>query len=270
MRCPLPLPAPVFAPVVLLALTATLGAQSPAVPPDTAALRTITARGRILAAYDQAAWHGTDAVMARLPNPAGIEGFLATQDAGGKWHVLFGRLDATAETLLVAARADQATRPDSFLVTLSPNPVAGTDAERRAFLALKTAGTDLASAPPPFRGTYNSYALPAPDGSWLVFFLPGQTQPDLYPHGGDFRYEVSVDGRRILSKFQMHRSVLMSRVPAEAVAGAHTVITADLPQESDVFLVLSRSPRKPELIATDHYNFEIHEDGTITWRYGKR
>jgi hypothetical protein len=48
------------------------------------------------------------------------------------------------------------------------------------------------------------------------------------------------------------------------------VLTADLPQDSDVFLVLTRRPLKPELIATEHFDYEIHTDGTISWRYGER
>ena len=92
----------------------------------------------------------------------------------------------------------------------------------------------------------------------------------MYPHGGDFRYVVSADGATIISKFQMHRTVLMSAVPANAVAGMHTVITGDVPMESCVFLVLSRQPSRPELVATEHFDFEIHRDGSIEWRYGKR
>ena len=40
-------------------------------------LDAITTRGRILAEYDQAAWHGTDAVMALQPDRSRIGGYLA-------------------------------------------------------------------------------------------------------------------------------------------------------------------------------------------------
>jgi hypothetical protein len=43
-----------------------LPAQSVGLPPDTL-LRGIEARGRALAAYDRAAWHGSDAVVALRP-----------------------------------------------------------------------------------------------------------------------------------------------------------------------------------------------------------
>jgi hypothetical protein len=255
-------------PMLLAALLVarSIGAQAPAPPPDSA-LAGITSRGRLLAAYDRAAWHGTDAVLAKLPNPVGVEGFLAEQDRTGNWHVLFGRLSPAADTLFVVARADQATGPDSFRVAISAPPTTGSNVEREAFRAMRTAGADLKAGPRPWAGTYNSYVLPRPDGGWLVYFLPAQTQQRIYPHGGDFRYEVSPDGGTVQSKFQMHHTVLMLGVPANAVAGMHTVVTADLPQDSDVFLVLSRVPLKPELVRTEHFNFQVDTNGTITWRY---
>jgi len=255
-------------PVLLAALLVarSIGAQTAAPPPDSA-LAGITARGRLLAAYDRAAWHGTDAVLAKLPNPVGVQGFLAEQDRTGNWHVLFGRLSPAADTLYVVARADQTVGPDSFRVDIPTGQATGSDAERVAFRAMRTAGTDLKASPRAWAGTYNSYVLPRPDGGWLVYFLPAQTQQGVYPHGGDFRYQVSPDGSTVQSKFQMHQTVLMLSVPANAVAGMHTVVTADLPQDSDVFLVLSRVPLKPELVRTAHFNFQIDTGGTITWKY---
>jgi hypothetical protein len=48
------------------------------------------------------------------------------------------------------------------------------------------------------------------------------------------------------------------------------VVVDDVPQDSDVFLVLVGHPRRPELIATEHYDYEIAVDGSITWRVGER
>lgn len=245
-----------------------VGAQT-APPPSDTALAGITTRGRLLAAYDRAAWHGTDAILAKMPNPVGVEGFLAQQDRTGSWHVLFGRLSVAGDTLFVVARAEQASGPDSFRVAIPAAQAIGSAAEREAFRAMRTAGADLKASPRAWAGTYNSYVLPKADGTWLVYFLPAQTQQGVYPHGGDFRYEVSPDGGTVRSKFQMHRTVLMLSVPTDAIAGTHTVVTADLPQDSDVFLVLSRVPLRPELVRTEHFNFQVQTDGTITWTYAK-
>jgi hypothetical protein len=148
--------------------------------------------------------------------------------------------------------------------------VPGSDADRRAFLALRTASGALASAPRPHPGTYNPYVVSREDGNWWVYFLPAQTQNGVYPHGGDFRLMVSASGLTILERHQMHNVVLQLALPADAVAGAHSVVTGHVPQDSDVFLVLTRKPGKPELIATDHFHYQIALDGTITWRHAKR
>src|SRR5258707_12538702 len=41
-------------------------------PPSKAELEAITRRGRDLAGYDAAAWHASDAVMARKPKPGSV------------------------------------------------------------------------------------------------------------------------------------------------------------------------------------------------------
>ncbi len=240
-----------------------------AAPPADSVLAAITARGRLLAAYDRAAWKATDAVLSQWKNPSGVDGFLAHQDERGMWTVIFGRLCNTQDTLLVMATASQ-QGTDTFSVALHTTPRVGSDLERRAFRAMQTAAADLQGGPVPHRGTYNSYVLPRTDGQWFVYFLPAQTQPSVIVHGGDVRYDVSADGATITSKLQMHRGVLVSSVPPEAVAGVHTVVTAGTPQDSDVFLVLSRRPLKPEVIGTEHFDYQIHTDGTISWRPGRR
>lgn len=253
-------------PLLLLAIALPLpvSAQEMAPPTDTA-LAGITTRGRLLAAYDRAAWHATDAVRARMATPVGIEGFLATQSTAGKWEVLFGRMNTARDTLFVAARATEGSAPDQFSVEIPVRPTVGSAVERAAFRAIRTAGDDLTASPRAFGGTYNSYVLPQPDGKWLVYFLPGQRQAGVHLHGADYRYLVSADGGTIVDKLQMHRSVLNLHLPDGAIAGTHTVVIGNLPHDTDVFLVLSRKPVRPEIVVTEHFTYEIKTDGSIAW-----
>jgi hypothetical protein len=48
-----------------------------------AELNGITARGTLLALYDRAAWHATDAVRATSPRDGLVEGYLARQGPDG-------------------------------------------------------------------------------------------------------------------------------------------------------------------------------------------
>ncbi|HEV8398407.1 MAG TPA: hypothetical protein VGQ18_01090 [Gemmatimonadales bacterium] len=65
----------VFAPAVL-------AAQAPLSVPSDTLIAGITERGRFLAAYDQAAWFGTDALLLLHPDPAGGNTMLARRGSG--------------------------------------------------------------------------------------------------------------------------------------------------------------------------------------------
>jgi hypothetical protein len=249
--------------VTCLALAFALPAQAPPPPADTT-LASITQRGRLLAGYDAAAWRASDAVAAGA-TPGSMEGFIARRGAGA-WEVLFGRLTTGRDSFLVVATATEPETTGSRQLQLHNPPVVAATADLHAFRALRTASGAVSARPRVHNGTYNPYVLPNEDGTWWVYFLPAQVQQGVYPHGGDFRVVVSADGLTVLSIHQMHNVVLQLQVPRDAVAGMHSVVTDDLPQDSDVFLVLVRQPPKPELIATRYYNYHIHVDGTITWR----
>ncbi|HEV8263851.1 MAG TPA: hypothetical protein VGQ06_02795 [Gemmatimonadales bacterium] len=252
------------------ALTAPLpiAAQALSVPSDTL-LAGITARGRLLAAYDQAAWHATDAVLALVPESALVKvgnTMVATQQLDGRWAVLFGRLADAKDTFFLVYEARPTERRDSFSVQAHNPPTPLVGPERRAAAALQVAMADFGVPQRP----YNSYVLPRADGAFWVYFLPAQTDAREFPHGADVRYLVDSTGQRIAQKHAMHRALLNLAMLDSGVIGLHTVLVDDVPQDSDVFLVLARRPRRREVIATAHYNYEIALDGSITWQVADR
>ncbi len=46
-------------------------------------------------------------------------------------------------------------------------------------------------------------------------------------------------------------------------AGFHTAVVAEIPEDTDVYHVLSRTPKVPEYVATDHFIYRIDTDGKI-------
>lgn len=234
-------------------------------PSDTLLAR-ITARGRLLAAYDRAAWHGTDAFFALKPALADANTMLARLQPDGHWIVDFGRLTTTRDTFYVMYEAVEAGRPDSFTARKLDPPTAVLGDERLAATALHTSLDDFGTQ----QRAYNSYVIPREDGKFWVFFLPAPTNELLYPLGADVRYLVSPDGRQILEKHPMHHALLNMALPDNALAGTNTVLVDDVPQESDVFLALTRTPHRPQLVATAHYDYDIAVDGGITWQLGER
>jgi uncharacterized NAD-dependent epimerase/dehydratase family protein len=69
-----------------------------------------------------------------------------------------------------------------------------------------------------------------------------------------------------VEKRQMHNTVLETAlVPGKRiVTGFHTHVLSDLPEDTDVFHVLTQDPRLPEMVRTAHFLYQVREDGTIT------
>jgi hypothetical protein len=254
---------------ILFLIPGVLLAQAQPSGPTAADLADITARGKSLAAYDSAAWHGTDAVMALKPPNGSFTRYIARPTPNG-WVVAFGWLTAARDTFLVSYEAIHATQPGQFAGftgVAHDKPIVDTDYYVRAARALDTATADFG----PVRRPYNVATLPAPEGKWWVYLFPAPTVYGVWPLGADTRYLISEDGRRILEKRRLHNSVIefSPRKPpqpgATVQAGTHTAVVAEIPEDTDVFHVLTRTPRVPEYVMTDHFIYRIDTDGKIVF-----
>ncbi|HMF88202.1 MAG TPA: hypothetical protein VK575_08985 [Gemmatimonadaceae bacterium] len=255
-----------LAPLFLL-FAAVAGAQASG--PTQSELAEITARGRALAEYDFASLHGTDAVVALKPPPGSITRYIARPTEKG-WKVAFGRLTSARDTFFVAYEAVRSSTGgafEGFTAVAHPTPIADTDYYVRAARGLETAAKDFG----PVRRTYNTAALPRPDGNWWVYLLPAQTVWGVFPLGADARYLVSADGRTILERRRLHNSVIEfngRRPPqpgAKMEAGTHRAVVAEIPEDTDVMHVLVRTPRIPEYVMTDRFVYRIDPDGKINF-----
>ena len=255
---------------ILLLIPGNLPAQAQSTGPTVAQLSEITARGRALAAYDSAAWHGTDAVAALKPTNGSIERYIARPTPTG-WVVAFGRLTAARDTFLVsyeAVHAAQAGQFAGFIGVAHDKLLVDTDYYVRAARALDTASADFGRV----RRPYNLAGLPGPQGNWWVYVYPAPTVWGVWPLGADARYLISADGRRILEKRRLHNSVIefsarsLPQQPGSTMqAGTHTAVLAEIPEDTDVFHVLTRTPRVPEYVMTDHFVYRIDTDGKINF-----
>jgi hypothetical protein len=236
--------------------------KSPPTPSDKD-LAEITARGILLAGYDQAAWHATDAVQATHPPDGKVQRYIARKTATG-WIVDFGRFNPSNDGFLVAYEATQTGDTTRFEVTRFDPERQDADFDLVAAKAMDLARKDFGGANRP----YNIAVLPAGPEGLFVYLYPAQVKSGVYPYGGDARYLISPDGASILAKRQMHKSVLES-IPANLPSGAkvasgyHNHVLTDLPEDTDVFLVLTRQPRIPEYVGAGGHIFVIATDGTI-------
>lgn len=249
-----------FTLLLTFAVDTPLSGGQGATAPSNEELAAITERGRLLYEYDQAAWHASDAVQ--MANPKSVEGqrYIAKKE-NGKWTVVFGKLNADRTRFGITYEADEQATLRQFVVKQEP-------AERqdnRFFLfaaqAIEVAMRDFGATSRP----YNVAVLPAPAEQLYVYLYPAQTKARVYPLGGDVRYLVSSDGTKILEKHQMHKSIIETPTQPgkKTVAGFHTHFLSDLPEDTDVFHVLTQDPPLPEMIVTSHFTYQVKADGTI-------
>jgi hypothetical protein len=229
--------------------------------PSAVELAAITQRGRMLAEYDTAAWHATDAVMAshRKSEPSGR--YIA-HDTDAGWIVDFGHLNGAGSKFLVDHEATQAGIETPFVVR-DFNP------EREDLGWNLAAANGINTAMKDFGGTsrpYNVAVLPESAGGMYVYLYPAQVNADEYVVGADVRYHLSADGGKIIEKRRMHKSIITYafKSSSETMAGGyHTHVLSDLPEDTDVLLVLTRRPRVPEFVAAGAYMFTIDVNGNI-------
>jgi hypothetical protein len=251
--------------IVLCALTAfpSFAKNAPIISDNE--LGQITERGRALYAYDQAAWHATDAVRAGNPREDEVGRYIARKTDRG-WIVAFGHLNESRDAFLVAYLATQGKTLQEFSVEHLATP----QSDKGFYLA---AAKSINLALHDFKGEnrpYNVAVLPAPADQLYVYVLPAQTKNGVYPLGGDERYLVSSDGNTILEKRRMHHSVMTFDLTGPDVsrmaAGYHIHVLSDVPEDSDVFFVLTRRPSVPEFIGVNgKMRYKIMEDGSILY-----
>jgi hypothetical protein len=231
-------------------------------PPSGAELAEITERGRILAEYDVAAWYSTDAVVSLKPPAGSVTRYIARKTDAG-WVVAYGRLNDRSDKFLIAYEALQGASPQDFKVKKYDKPQEDSGFYLFAARAIETSLADFKGQNRP----YNVAVLPAKSNQFYVYVVPAQTKAGVYPLGADARYLISPDGSKIVEKRQLHLSIIEYEFPEgqKPEAGYHTAVLDDIPEDTDVFLVLSRKPSTPEWIATNKFVYKIEVDGAIIY-----
>lgn len=232
-------------------------------PASEAELKTITERGRMLWEYDTAAWYSTDAVMALSPTEGSVTRYVGKKSAAG-WVVAYGRFNEKRDRFLIVYEAVQGSSPKEFKVIKHDPPREDASFYLAAANALETGIAAFTGA----TRQYNAAVLPTPNNQFWLYLVPAQTDTKVWPLGADVRYLVSDDGLHILETRPLHKSIIEYGFPRQGgtiEAGFHTAVLDEIPEDTDVFLVLSRRPFVPELIATKTYIYVIETDGKINY-----
>jgi len=251
-----------FASIAFLLLLTIGSLAQRTTPGSEAELAAISERGRSLYAYDEAAWHSTDAVLELKPTEGSFETYIG-QKKGDKWIVVYGKLNATRDSYLIAYEATQGRSLSEFTVERFEKPKVDKAFYLSAAFAIDVVKTDFGKAD----RQYNIAVLPAPANQFYVYLVPAQTADGVFPLGGDVRYLVSTDGKKIVEKRQLHKAIIEFQAPKDVTpqSGYHTAIMDNIPEDTDVFHVLTRIPKVPELIVTEKYVYQVKTDGSIIY-----
>jgi hypothetical protein len=156
-------------------------------------------RGRLIYAYDQAAWHGTDDLLARSANVASAVGGWIVDGAADAPELLFFDKDRTNPSAVYVARFEGTRLASARLLgpgddrSISPVRRRMIAARDIAAAAIKASRKSRSCASRPF----NTVVLPpaSPDAPVPVYFLTPQERHDEYPLGGHFVVEVDATGK---------------------------------------------------------------------------
>ncbi len=229
----------------------------------------ITERGRMLAEYDAAAWHSTDAVKALQPEE-GKGGHYVARKVDAKWVVVYGRLNETRDKFLITYKATAAETPEQFNVKKYDPPQEDNAFYLSAARAIETALAAFTGEKRP----YNAAVLPAKSAQLYVYIYPARTEADVYLIGGDVRYLVSPDGLTIQETRYLHKAIIeypdftksgKAKEGWTAEMGVHNHILDDVPEDTDVFLAMTRKPLVCEMIITWEYTYKVCPDGSIKY-----
>lgn len=186
--------------LLALALVLAPAAQAQTLNADeAAALKVALERGRLLYAYDQAAWHGTDDMLAKIKDPRDKIGGWIVDGKPGATELVFYDRDAADPHAVYVARFDGSKLLSSHVLgpdedrSLSP-------LRKRMIAAVRTASDALVGAKVQQCAAgqrFNTVTLPptTENGSISVYYLTPQHDLETVPFGGHYRIDVSADGK---------------------------------------------------------------------------
>lgn len=217
-------------------------------------LATVSARGAAIYAYDQAAWHTTDTMVAQhLPDAvmSAIRGWVVEPRDEALRVSYFGLADGTPYAIYVADFADGAVSNERVLAAGSDralSPLAVRLAAAR--VAAMNAGKALANCSD---RPFNTVVLP-PDqrGIIPVYLLTPQTVNDQYPMGGHHEIDIAADGS-VAAQRDFTRSCLTIADPAPPPGGkAVAMLVTHLldPHPTEIHVFTSLTAHQPVFVGT--------------------
>lgn len=232
---------------------------------DAALIARAEARGRLMYAYDKAAWIGTDDLQVKLPDfKTKVGGWIVDGPAEAPVLVFFDRTGTKA--VYVAQFRDNKMVSSKVLgpgddATLSPARLKMIDARTRALAAASGAKLGFCA-----NGSPNSIVLPpeTPGGPYLVYFMTPQVNANSLPFGGHYLFEVAQDGT-VSGPRRFTRSCieLSTALPKKVVALVISHLLDPVPTEIHVFSQLAAKVSVMVVVENPTRRLYMIKDGKI-------
>ena len=183
--------------IAAIALCATAPAPAQIAPADQAAIDRARTRGELIYWYDQAAWHGSDDMMAKAREVSQTAGGWIVDGPAKAPELIFYSRGADPKPLYWVrfqdgkiAESRRTGEADTAMMTPQRRRmIAALGSARDALVAAKAQGC---VAKP-----FNTVVLPpaTPDGPIPVYFLTPQTEMKVIPLGAHYLFEVDAAGK---------------------------------------------------------------------------
>lgn len=245
--------------LALLAATASIAsATAPAAHAQNAAavekvaIDQALARGRLMYAYDQAAWHGTDDMMSKVADPGHtIGGYIVDGPAASPTLIFFDKDAKEPHAVYIAEfRNNQLV---SSRVLGAGDDRALSAARKTMILARSTGIAAWKRETPLYCGSTapNTVVLPPEwiGGPYLVYVMSPQSDARSWPFGGHFRVEIDSDGSpgalRVFNK-----GCLDVKEPQDAKTAAMVVTHLLDPVPTEIHVFTALASHHPVVVAT--------------------
>lgn len=231
-----------------------------ATPAEQVAIAQAAARGALIHAYDQAAWHGTDDMLAKLPDAAGrVGGWVVVGNAEAPTAIFF---DKAATEAVYLARFERGRLVEGKLLGAGDDRRLTPEA-LRLIAALKAARAAVAADRTLFTcgdKPFNTVVLPAEaaGGAVAVYFMTPQTSSAAIPFGGHYRVEVDAAGRAGAARAFSRACLPMATRPPGGARAAGLVVSHLLdPFPTEIHVFSSLTLRRPVYVATMRPNARL-------------
>lgn len=219
-------------------------------------------RGQQIADYERAAIRATNLLLASKPDESKL-GLYVVVNKNNVWAVYFGKITENKFHFWYYYSC-----PEGQFDKMKPEGEFKDAPKDIYYFALAIDLATKAIEPDMRFPRYNTSVFREQDGTIAVYFLPGNTEPDVVLLGGDFKVSVSSDATKVLNKISLHESTF--KVPVnmkedqELIGGFHTHILDDLPVETDVALIILNPILAPHYVTGRIWMSKVDANGKIS------